>query len=81
MTKSVITVTDSGGFCIFRVILDGHAVVNKSRFGIISDGVDLGAEELGKTSSRKINESYAILGAHAKAQNNCRETTITFPQR
>ncbi len=50
----------------------------ESRFGIIADGVDLGANvTLGKSSSRKIHESYAMFGGHSRAENNCRETTIS----
>ena len=74
--KAVITVTDTGGLS-YAVTLDGREVVAKSRFGIIADDVDLGADvKLGKTSSRRINESYAMFGGHAEAKNNCRETTV-----
>ena len=48
--KAVITVTDTGGLS-YAVTLDGREVVAKSRFGIIADDVDLGADvKLGKTS-------------------------------
>ena len=74
--KAVITVTDVGGLS-YAVSLDGREVVAKSRFGIVTDGGDLGADiKLGKTSSRKINESYAMFGGHSEAKNNCRETTV-----
>lgn len=74
--KAVITVTDAGGLN-YTVTFDGREVVAKSRFGIIADGVDLGADvKLGKTSSHRINESYAMFGGHSEAKNNCRETTI-----
>ena len=74
--KAVITVTDTGGLS-YAVTLDGREVVAESRFGIIADDVDLGADvKLGKTSSSKINESYAMFGGHAEAKNNCRETTV-----
>jgi alpha-glucosidase len=74
--KAVITVTDSGGLN-YTVTFDGREVVAKSRFGIIADNVDLGADaRLGKTSSYKINESYAMFGGHSEAKNNCRETTV-----
>jgi alpha-glucosidase len=53
-------------------------VVAKSRFGIIADDVDLGADaRLGKTSSHTISESYSMFGGHAEAKNNCRETTVS----
>ncbi|HEY5232935.1 MAG TPA: glycoside hydrolase family 97 N-terminal domain-containing protein, partial [Verrucomicrobiae bacterium] len=75
--KAVITVTDDGGLS-YTVTFDGREVVDKSRFGIIADNVDLGADvKLGKTSSHKINESYAMFGGHAEANNNCRETTVS----
>src|ERR1043165_6243560 len=75
-SKVVIAVTDAGGLS-YSVSLDGREVVRKSRFGIISDGVDLGANvTLGKSSSRKIRESYAMVGGHSRAENNCRETTV-----
>ena len=52
--KAVITVTDAGGLS-YAVTFDGREVVAKSRFGIVADDVDLGADvKLGKTSSRKI---------------------------
>jgi alpha-glucosidase len=74
--KTVITVTDDGGLS-YSVAFRGHEVLGKSHFGIISDGVDLGGGVvLGKSSSRKISESYSLLGAHAKAENVCRETTV-----
>ena len=74
--KAVITVTDAGGLS-YAVTFDGREVVAKSRFGIIADDVDLGADvKLGKTSSHKISESYAMFGGHAEANNNCRETTV-----
>jgi len=51
--------------------------VAKSRFGIIADGVDLGADvQLGKSSSHKIFEKYPVFGGHAQATNDCRETTV-----
>ena len=75
--KVVVTVTDHGGLS-YTVSLDGREVVGQSRFGIITDGVDLGANvTLGKASTRKIRESYAMFGGHARAENNCRETTIS----
>lgn len=75
---AVITVTDDAGLS-YSAFFDGRAVVNKSRFGIISDGVDLGAgARLGKTSSRKIREAYSMFGGHSEALNNCRETTIAI---
>jgi len=74
--KAVVTMTDVGGLN-YTVTFDGREVVAKSRFGIIADGVDLGADvKLGKSSSKKITESYAMFGGHAEAKNNCRETTI-----
>jgi hypothetical protein len=76
--KVIITVTDDGGLS-YSVAFDGREVVTKSRFGIVADGVDLGAEaKLGKTSSRKINESYSIFGGHAQAVNDCREDTVSL---
>ena len=75
--KAVITVTDAGGLS-YSVTLDGREVVGKSRFGIVADAVDLGAGvKLGKTSSRKIRESYSMFGGHSQANNNCRETTVS----
>jgi alpha-glucosidase len=75
--KAVITVTDSGGLS-YTVTLDGREVVTKCRFGIIADDVDLGTDvKLGKSSSHKINESYAMFGGHAEAKNNCLETTVS----
>jgi len=75
--KAVITVTDNGGLN-YRVFFDGREVVSQSRFGIMADGVDLGASvTLGRSSSRKIHESYAMFGGHSHAENNCRETTVS----
>ncbi len=74
--KTVITVTDEGGLS-YSVASHGREIVNKSRYGIIADGVDLGEKvALGKSSSHKIHESYPIFGAHAKAENICREATV-----
>jgi alpha-glucosidase len=73
----VVTVTDDGGLS-YSVVFDGCKVVDKSRFGIVADGVDLGANAtLGKHSSHQIHETYAMFGGHSQAQNDCRETTIS----
>jgi alpha-glucosidase len=75
--KAVVTVTDGGGLG-YIVTFDGREVVAKSRFGIVADDVDLGADvKLGKSSSRKIRESYSMFGGHSRAENNCRETTVS----
>jgi alpha-glucosidase len=75
--KVVVAVTDTGGLS-YSITLDRREVVSQSRFGIVADGVDLGAHaKLGRTSSHKIRESYAMSGGHSEAQNNCRETTAT----
>lgn len=75
--KVVIAVTDAGGLS-YSVFMDGREVVDKSRFGIIADGVDLGAKvTLKKASSRTIRKSYPMLGGHAQALNYCHETTLS----
>jgi alpha-glucosidase len=74
--KIVIAVTDVGGLS-YSILFDGREVVSKSRFGIVADGVDLGVDvKLGKSSSRKIRESYEMFGGHSRAENNCSETTV-----
>ena len=74
--KAVITMTDVGGLN-YSVSWDGHEVVAQSRFGITTDGVDLGADvKLGKSSTRTIRESYSMFGGHSQGLNNCRETTV-----
>jgi len=76
--KVVVTVTDQVGLS-YTVSFDGREVVNQSRFGIVADGVDLGAgATLGKSSSRKIHESYAMFGGHSRAENDARETTMSI---
>src|SRR5450759_2601999 len=58
--KAVIVVTDAGGLS-YSVFLDGREVVDKSRFGIVAGGVDLGADVmLKKSSSRRIREKYSM---------------------
>ena len=75
--QAVITVTDAGELS-YAVAFAGREVMAKSRFGIGADDVDLGAEvKLGKTSSRKVRESYAVFGGHAKAKNDCREIPVS----
>jgi alpha-glucosidase len=74
--KAVIALTDMAGLS-FSVFLDGKLVAGSSRFGIIADGVDLGADaKLGKTSSRHIHETYSMFGGHSQAVNDARETTV-----
>jgi alpha-glucosidase len=74
--KAVVTVTDAGGLG-YSVLFDGHEVVAQSRFGVIADGIDLGADvKLGKATSHTIRESYSMFGGHAQALNHCRETTL-----
>jgi alpha-glucosidase len=76
--KVMVRVDDSGGGLTYSVSLDGRQVVEPSRFGIVTDGADLGGDaKLGATTSRKIHESYAMFGGHSRAENNCRETTIS----
>jgi alpha-glucosidase len=75
--KAVIAVTDDGGLS-YSVLLDGREVVAKSRFGIIADGVDLGADaRLGKALPRTILETYSMFGGHSQATNQCSETTVS----
>src|SRR5690349_5261851 len=75
--KVSIAVTDAGRLS-YTVSFDGREVVGKSQFGIVADGVDLGADaKLGKSSSRRIRESYPMFGGHSRGENNCRETTIS----
>ncbi len=75
--KAVITVTDAGGLS-YSVLFDGCEVVGKSRFGIIADGIDLGADvTLKKSSSHTIRQSYPMFGGHAQALNYYRETTLS----
>jgi alpha-glucosidase len=75
--KAVIVVTDAGGLS-YSVFFDGREVVAKSHFGIVADGVDLGADvKLGKSSSRKIRESYSMFGGHSQANNNYRDITVS----
>jgi alpha-glucosidase len=75
--RAVITVTDVGGLS-YSVSFEGREIVGKSRFGIIADDVDFGADaELGKSSSRKIHETYPMFGGHSQAINDCLETTVT----
>lgn len=72
-----VTVTDEGGLG-YSVRMDGREVVARSRFGIVVDGVDLGAEaRLSRPSMRKVHESYALSGAHAQATNNCRDAALS----
>ena len=67
--KAVITVTDAGGLS-YAVTFDGREVVAKSRFGIVADDVDLGADaKAGKTTSRRIRETYSMLGGHSQGTN------------
>jgi alpha-glucosidase len=76
--KIVINVTDTGGLA-YSVLLDGREVVAKSRFGIVSDGTDLGADvKLDKSSSQTIRETRPVFGGHTEALNACRETTVVL---
>jgi len=75
--KVAVVVADTGGLN-YSVFFDGRAVVNKSRYGVIADGLDLGADvKLGKTVSRKWHESYPMVGGHSRAENNFRETSVS----
>src|SRR5579864_9307137 len=68
--KVLIAVTDAGGLS-YTVWLEGREVVSESRFGIIADDVDLGANvTLGKSASRRIHNSYALFGGHRQAVND-----------
>jgi len=75
--KAVIEVTDAGGLN-YTVLFDGREIVSKSRFGIESDGVDLGTNvTVRKSSSRNIRETYSMFGGHPQANNYCHETTLS----
>lgn len=76
--RVVVTVTDDGGLSYF-VAFDGRRIVDKSRFGIVCDGTDLGeGAQLGKAVSRRIRESYRMFGSHSQGLNHCNETTVSL---
>ncbi len=75
--KIVVIVTDEGGLS-YSVVFDGRTVIDKSRLGIVTDGVDGCAKvTLGKSVSRRIRQTYPMLGGHTRAENLCNETTIS----
>lgn len=70
-------IVSDGAELRYRVLFDGFEIVAPSRFGIVADGVNLGAGvRLGKAAPRQIDETYPLLGGHARATNHCVELTI-----
>ncbi|MGI4756811.1 MAG: glycoside hydrolase family 97 catalytic domain-containing protein [Janthinobacterium lividum] len=65
------------GVLRYRVMVDGKQVLAPSVLGIEADDVELGREvTLGATQTRKVDEHYHFLGAHAEAVNRANEATV-----
>ena len=63
----------------YQVRADRKIVISPSRFGIVSDNVDLGADiRFGPLEKKRIDETYPLSGVHSLAVNRCNETTITI---
>lgn len=61
----------------YQVRADRKIVISPSRFGIVSDNVDLGADiRFGPLEKKRIDETYPLSGVHSVAVNRCNETTI-----
>jgi alpha-glucosidase len=70
-------VSTEGGVLQYSISLDGQQVLAPSEVGIQSDGIAFGKEAtVGMPTIRKVDESYAFLGAKSKAVNRARVATM-----
>ncbi len=87
-----VTVTGPDGRIAFRLIfagelaygitLNGHAVVEPSRLGILLDGVDLGAgANLGTVERYEADETFPWRGVHSPGVNRFRGARIALHHR
>lgn len=63
---------------VYSVSVGGEPVTDRSRLGLIIDGVDLGvnARIISEPEVVEIDEEYAVLGNHAVARNQANEARI-----
>lgn len=68
-----------GGRLTHEVTLGGRPAIERSRLGIVVDGVDLGeGAAIGRVERYQIEESYPWRGVHSTAVNRCRGARITL---
>lgn len=61
----------------YKIRANDKEVITPSRFGIVTDNVDLGSDfKFGHSESKLIDETYPIFGVHNKAINRCNATTV-----
>jgi len=76
-----LTATTSQNLC-YRVHFDGRLVADKSLFGLIIDGNNLGYDmDMGEPEYREINTTYTTRGDHRRAVNHFREMTVPLTHR
>jgi alpha-glucosidase len=76
--KVIATVSTSGGHLNYAVKFHGQTVLETSALGVTIDGKDLGRDTklAGKPATKKINETYPMLGNHPLALNRCNATAV-----
>ena len=65
----------------YRITMNGHSVIERSRLGIVVDGVNLGSgATVGTVQRTHQDERYATRGVHATATNRNNGATIAVTQ-
>lgn len=68
---------DTDSKLLYKVTASGMEIITPSRFGIISDSIDLGSNiTFGSVESGMIDETYSVFGIHNKAINRCNTKTV-----
>lgn len=74
---SVEILKDADSDLLYKVTASGKQIIIPSRFGIISDSIDLGSEiSFGAVESGRIDETYSEFGVHNEAVNRCNTKTV-----
>ena len=74
---SIEVFKDTESNLIYKVTASGKEILTPSRFGIVSDSIDLGSNiRFGSVESGLIDETYSIFGVHNEAINLCKTKTV-----
>ena len=77
----VSTIKISSSRLTYNLTRGGTSVLEDSSMGVTINGVDLGlGVTFGTPTVQTINETYAVLGGHSTAVNNCNQYTIPVTQ-
>jgi alpha-glucosidase len=77
--KVRLVMESNKGNLTYSVFFNGAEVINPSVMGLVINGKNMGRGiTIGKTESYRINETYATLGVHSTAINNCNGLKVSM---